>query len=68
MALAEDRAARTRGFALSRISAPYGLMYQMRDIREGRSEMRDLEKEMFWRRSVGWVPGGLASSMASLSW
>ena len=62
-------ASRTLGFGDGCISWPYGLMYQIRWMREGRSSEVDLEKRMFGVRRVGRVPGMLASSSSvSASW
>lgn len=57
----------TFGFAGGRISWPYGLMYQMRSMREGRSSSSVLLKMMFCLRRVGKDPGRLASSTKSWS-
>ena len=70
-ALAVCRASSTREEAGGRISCPYGLMYQTRSIRAGRSSSSALEKMMFGRRRLGSEPGRLASSIASwisVSW
>ncbi len=58
-------ASNTRGFAGMRISWPYGLMYHIRLIREGKSSSCSFEKLIAGRLSAGKLPGKLASSILS---
>ncbi len=66
-ALALSILSSTFGFAAGRISWPYGLMYHIRSMRDGRSEVCVLAKVMYCFRSVGREPGRLASSIWSCS-
>lgn len=66
--LASSMLSRTFGLGFGRISWPKGLMYHKRSMREGKSSVCVLAKEMYCLRRVGREPGRLASSIWSKVW
>lgn len=57
MASAAWIASRTFGLTTGCISWPYGLIYQIREIRAGKGASADLENEIFGMRRSGREPG-----------